>query len=48
MRINIGINGLGRIGRMIIRSIYENKHKQLKISHINSRSDIKTVCHLLK
>ena len=29
MSIKIGINGLGRIGRMIIRSLIENNNKNL-------------------
>ena len=31
MGIKIGINGLGRIGRMIIRSIVETKNKNIEI-----------------
>ena len=27
MKIKVGINGMGRIGRMIIRSIIENNYK---------------------
>ena len=30
MTIKIGINGMGRIGRMVVRSIIENKKKILK------------------
>ena len=30
MKIKIGINGMGRIGRMIIRSIIENNKKNIK------------------
>ena len=30
MKIKIGINGMGRIGRMIIRSIIENNYKILR------------------
>ena len=48
MAIKIGINGLGRIGRMIIRSIVENNNKKIEIKHINSRSNIETVSSLLK
>ena len=36
MTIKIGINGMGRIGRMVIRSIVEGKNKNLKINHINN------------
>ncbi len=48
MKAKIGINGLGRIGRMVLRSIFEEKHKNLKIYHINNRSDIRTACELIK
>ncbi len=48
MRIKIGINGLGRIGRMVLRSVYEEKHKMLKINHINNRTNIETACDLIK
>ena len=48
MKAKIGINGLGRIGRMVLRSIYEENHKNLKISHINNRANISTACDLIK
>ena len=48
MKAKIGINGLGRIGRMVIRSIFEEKHKNLKINHINNRTDITTASELIK
>jgi len=48
VKAKIGINGLGRIGRMVIRSIFEEKHKNLKINHINNRSDIRTASELIK
>ena len=48
MKINIGINGMGRIGRMVIRSIYENKRKDIVIKHINNRSNSEICCSLLK
>ena len=42
MTVKIGIiNGLGRIGRMIVRSIFENKNKNIEIKHINNRTDMK-------
>ena len=40
MKAKIGINGLGRIGRMVLRSIFEENHKQLKVNHINNKTDI--------
>ena len=48
MKTKIGINGLGRIGRMVVRSIFEEEHSNLKIHHINNRADIETACALLK
>ena len=48
MKAKIGINGLGRIGRMVLRSIFEENHKGLKINHINNRADIKIACELIK
>jgi len=48
LKAKIGINGLGRIGRMVLRSIFEEKHKGLKINHINNRADIRTAFDLIK
>ncbi len=48
MTLKIGINGLGRIGRMIIRSIIESKNKNIEIKHINNRSNSEISCSLLK
>ena len=48
MTIKIGINGLGRIGRMVIRSLVENKNKNIEIKHINNRSNSEISCSLLK
>ena len=48
MTIKIGINGLGRIGRMIIRSLYENNYKDIEIKHINNKTNSATASQLLK
>ena len=48
MALKIGINGLGRIGRMVIRSIIESKNKNIEIKHINNRSNSEISCSLLK
>tara|TARA_B100000900_G_scaffold258604_1_gene220416 strand:+ start:795 stop:1802 length:1008 start_codon:yes stop_codon:yes gene_type:complete len=48
MTIKVGINGLGRIGRMIIRAIIEGKNKKIKIQHINNRTDSAQSCNLIK
>ena len=48
MKIKIGINGMGRIGRMIIRSIVENNNKNIEIKHINNRTNSEACSSLLK
>ena len=48
MAIKIGINGLGRIGRMVLRSLVENKNKNIEIKHINNRTNSETSSLLLK
>ena len=48
MSIKIGINGMGRIGRMIVRSIIENNYSNIEIKHINNRSNSQTCSNLLK
>ncbi len=48
MTIKIGINGMGRIGRMIVRSIYENNKGKIIIKHINNRSNSEIFSNLLK
>ena len=48
MTIKVGINGMGRIGRMVLRSIIETQNKNLKIVHINNRSNLETTCKLIK
>ena len=48
MPIKIGINGMGRIGRMVVRSIYENHKDKIQIKHINNRSSSEVCMNLLK
>ena len=48
MTIKVGINGMGRIGRMVVRSIIESQDKKIKIQHINNRSNSETTCTLIK
>ena len=48
MKVKIGINGMGRIGRMIVRSIVESNNKNLEIKHINNRTNSETCSGLLK
>ena len=48
MKIKVGINGMGRIGRMVIRSIIESKNKNIQIQHINNRTNSEMSYGLIK
>ena len=48
MTIKVGINGMGRIGRMVIRAIIESQNKNIKIQHVNNRSNSEASCTLIK
>jgi len=48
MALKIGINGFGRIGRMVLRSIVENNRKDLEIVAINNRGNSEVSSFLLK
>jgi glyceraldehyde 3-phosphate dehydrogenase len=49
MTIKIGINGLGRIGRCIIRALFEaGRQKEFEIISVNGPASIEEHVHLLK
>ncbi len=48
MSIKIGINGFGRIGRMVLRTIIENNIKDLEVVLINNRGNSEVSSFLLK
>ena len=49
MAVKIAITGFGRIGRLILRAIYELNHQDIKVVAINSsRGDTASNAHLLK
>ena len=48
MSIKVGINGFGRIGRMVLRSIIENNRKDLEVVAINNRGNPEVSSFLLK
>jgi D-erythrose 4-phosphate dehydrogenase len=49
MPVNIAINGFGRIGRNIVRALYENAlHDQFKLVVINELAAPEGIAHLLK
>lgn len=48
MATKIGINGFGRIGRCVLRALYQRKVTDLEVVGINDLTDTKTLAHLLK
>jgi glyceraldehyde 3-phosphate dehydrogenase len=48
MAIKVGINGMGRIGRMVLRSIIESNNKNFEIKHINNRTGPEASSTLIK
>ena len=46
--LRLAINGFGRIGRMVLRAIYENQYKGLKVVAINNRAKPETSAFLLE
>jgi glyceraldehyde 3-phosphate dehydrogenase len=49
MAIKIGINGYGRIGRNVLRALYEaNRNKDIQVVAINDLGDAKTNAHLTR
>ena len=48
MTVKIAINGLGRIGRLVVRALIETGRKDIEIVAINGPAAIETHLHLLK
>jgi len=48
MAVKIGINGFGRIGRMVGRALLERKITDLELVAVNDLTDAKTLAYLLK
>ena len=46
--VRIGINGFGRIGRMVGRAILEKNSKNIELVAVNDITDAKSLAHLLK
>lgn len=47
-KIKVGINGFGRIGRMVTRSILSRYSDKIEIVGVNDLTDTKTLAHLFK
>ncbi len=48
MTLKVGINGFGRIGRLVLRSIAENGRDDIEVVAINDLGPVKTNAHLLQ
>ncbi|MBI2761269.1 MAG: type I glyceraldehyde-3-phosphate dehydrogenase [Chloroflexi bacterium] len=48
MPTRVGINGFGRIGRQVLKSIYERHAGKVEVVAINDLTDTETNAHLLK
>ena len=48
MKVKVGINGFGRIGRQVIKAIREHHPDVLEVVAFNDIGDLKTMAHLLK
>ncbi|MCM8797196.1 MAG: type I glyceraldehyde-3-phosphate dehydrogenase [Candidatus Omnitrophica bacterium] len=48
MAVKVGINGFGRIGRLVARAILERKNTTLELVAVNDLTDAKTNAHLFK
>ena len=48
MAVRVAINGFGRIGRNILRAIYESKRTDIEVVAINDLGPVETNAHLLR
>ena len=46
--VSIGINGLGRIGRLALRAIYAHHRGNIRLAAVNDRNDVGIVAELIK
>lgn len=47
-KVKVGINGFGRIGRLVMRSILKYQSDKIDVVGINDLTDAKTLAHLFK
>ena len=48
MALRVAINGFGRIGRLVLRSIIEHDRKDIEVVAINDLGPVETNAHLLQ
>ena len=48
MAVRVAINGFGRIGRLVLRGVYESRRRDIKVVAINDLGPVETNAHLLR
>src|SRR5271169_763170 len=48
MTLRVAINGFGRIGRLVLRSIFEHERGDIEVVAINDLGPVETNAHLLR
>jgi glyceraldehyde 3-phosphate dehydrogenase len=48
MTVRVAINGFGRIGRLVLRAMVENKRSEIQVVGINDLGPVETNAHLFK
>src|SRR5215472_14426419 len=48
MTVRVGINGFGRIGRLVLRAVHETRYENIEIVAINDLGPVATNAHLLR
>ena len=48
MALRVAINGFGRIGRLVLRSIHEHGRRDIEVVAINDLGPVETNAHLLR
>ena len=48
MAVRVGINGFGRIGRLVLRAVLKSGRSNLDVVAVNDITDTKTLAHLFK
>ena len=48
MAVRVGINGFGRIGRLVLRAAYEHKNAEIEVVGVNDLGPVETNAHLLR
>lgn len=48
MTLRLGINGFGRIGRTVLRALYDNGHSDMQVVAINDPAPAATLAHLFE